>query len=397
MAASGSYSDFSTVGVVGASARAAVHSLARAGLKSWAIDLFADRDLKQLASCGTCPLAHFPDALPSLTAKFPPGPILYTGGLENYPNIISQLATARPLWGNTSDVLTHIRDPHFVYSILKANNSTPNIIPPGKPAPSRGRWLRKPLRSTGGHGISFASSDEPTSPHHYYQEFVHGTPASALFICTGDEATGRTQTQLLGFTEQLIGQSWLHARPFAYCGNIGPIQLPHRLEESIERSACALSRATGLRGLWGLDFILNGEHPFPVEVNPRYTAAIEVLEFGMKLQSMTLHCNSFTDPVSVHRVERPRSFTLRIGKAVYYAPHRITFPRSGPWDDDLGKEFDPWKVPRFADIPEPDVVIEPGFPVLTVFATGSTAGECLNGLQSRAMELDLLFSGKSHQ
>ena len=39
------------VGVVGASARAAVHSLGRAGFATWAVDLFADRDLARVAPC----------------------------------------------------------------------------------------------------------------------------------------------------------------------------------------------------------------------------------------------------------------------------------------------------------------------------------------------------------
>ena len=44
-----------------------------------------------------------------------------------------------------------------------------------------------------------------------------------------------------------------------------------------------------------------------------------------------------------------------------------------------------------ADIPDPGAVIEPGSPVLTFFATGSTPDECRGGLQSTAAELDRLF------
>ena len=42
-----------------------------------------------------------------------------------------------------------------------------------------------------------------------------------------------------------------------------------------------------------------------------------------------------------------------VGKAIYYAPHRIAFPAAGPWDADLASPFDPWRLPGFADIPEP--------------------------------------------
>ncbi|HEV3436689.1 MAG TPA: ATP-grasp domain-containing protein, partial [Gemmata sp.] len=350
-----------------------------------------DRDLKQLAPCITCPIATFPDALPTLIANFPPGPVLYTGGLENHPNIIAQLASKRPLWGNLPVVLDRVRDPHFIQTIRKADESTPKVIPPGVPSPSRGRWLRKPLRSSGGHGIRFAKTNEGASPSHYFQEFIDGPSLSALYVSTGDEADGDNQTQLLGIAEQLIGQPWLHARPFAYCGNIGPITLPRPVEVAIGGSGLALSHATGLRGLWGLDFILNGDAAYPVEVNPRYTAAIEVLELGAKFRSLMLHHDCFTHSRSLLK-KYPRCSTTQVGKAIYYAPHHIVFPISGDWDKDLDVAFDPWRVPNFADIPEPRTVIEIGSPVLTLFAVGSSTAECLKGLQSRAAELDHLFA-----
>ena len=65
---------------------------------------------------------------------------------------------------------------------------------------------------------------------------------------------------------------------------------------------------------------------------------------------------------------------------------------SGKSVSDLAAPFDPWLVPDFADIPEPGEVIEPGWPVLTFFATGSTPDEVRGKLQSTAAELDTLFS-----
>src|ERR1700685_4271324 len=106
-----------TIGVVGASARAAIQSLQRAGYRGWAVDLFADRDLKKLAPCAVCPSETFPEALVTLIDQFPPGPMMYTGGLENYPSIISQLAAKRPLLGNSAIVLERVRDPFFMSSV----------------------------------------------------------------------------------------------------------------------------------------------------------------------------------------------------------------------------------------------------------------------------------------
>jgi len=378
-----------TMGVVGASARAAMHSIARAGYRGWAVDLFADRDLKRLAPCELCPWEKFPAALPALIERFPHGPILYTGGLENHPEIIAQLADKRPLLGNSANVLNHVRNPFFVHSLPTKGMHFPQLIPPGDSAPNAGRWLRKPLRSSSGHGIRLANANEPASRDHYFQEFVEGTSMSALFVSDGREPNS---TVTLGVTEQLIGVEWLHAGGFAYCGNIGPIELPRPVEASLFINGKMIGNATALGGLWGMDFILHENAISPVELNPRYTAAIEVLELGAKFSSLMSHYNCFTSENALAKMKWTRRFTAPIGKAIYYAPHRIVFPSTGPWDGDLAEPFDPWRVPSFADIPEPDAVIESGSPVLTIFARSDTAMDCRKKLQARAAELDRLFA-----
>src|SRR5207249_7150474 len=143
--------------------------------------------------------------------------------------------------------------------------------------------------------------------------------------------------------------------------------------------------------LWGLDFVLRGGVPYPVEVNPRYTAAAEVLELGMQTSVMASHGECFSGGMALSKFKIPRRYDSPVGKAIYYAPHAIHFPQGGPWDADLAGEFDPWRLPGFADIPEPGSVIEAGSPVLTFFATGSTPAEVREQLQSRAAELDALW------
>jgi predicted ATP-grasp superfamily ATP-dependent carboligase len=375
------------VGVVGSSARAAVHSLARAGFSPslaacrgeaplhgrsmWAIDQFCDCDLKRVAACAVCPSDRYPDAIPELAKQFPPGPVLYTGGLENYPHVLRALASQRELWGNPPDVVESVRNPFTLFPSLAACGfRVPQLIPRGEPCPSEGRWLRKPLRSGGGFGIRFAHPGEPASPYHYFQEFIDGVPMSAVYC----------GTTLLGVTEQLIGEPWLHAKGFAYCGNIGPITLNTTALAKFISLGRAFAGELGLREHWGIDFLMSGEVPYPLELNPRYTASLEVIEHGTSR-------SAFQQWVpAAHRVRAGE-----VGKAIYYAPHTIRFPTCGPWDADLAGEFDPWRLPGFADIPQPGRAKEAGSPVFTFFATGSTPAEVRGRLQSRAAELDALF------
>jgi predicted ATP-grasp superfamily ATP-dependent carboligase len=204
------------------------------------------------------------------------------------------------------------------------------------------------------------------------QEFIEGNPFSAQFFCV-DNAP-----ELVGVTEQLIGEPWLHAAPFRYAGNIGPVFFDGPVEQSLEKLAAAVTQAVGLEGPWGFDFILRDGTAYLLEVNPRYTAAMEVIE-------LATHSEFFGVPV-------PSPPSATIGKAIYFAPHRIVFPASGSWDMDLAGEFDPWRIPDFADIPEPGEVIEPGWPVLTFFEQGSSSADVRGQLQSRAAELDRRFA-----
>lgn len=371
------------VGVVGASARAAVQSLARAGYAAWAVDQFGDRDLARVAPCAVCPPGEYPDALPRLAAQFPPGPVLYTGGLENHPHIVAQLAQTRELWGNPPDVLARVRDPHLLAAYGFAS---PRLAPPGDPCPTEGHWLRKPLRSGGGIGIRFAESGEPAAPDHYFQEWIDGVPMSALF------GTRDVGTLLLGTTAQLIGEPWLHAAPFAYCGNISLTEITRNAGHILTALGSALSRAFQLSGVWGVDFLPDGGQPQIIELNPRYTASVEVIEHGLQTSLAAQHIAGYRPD---HRFDRRVPSYRSVGKAVYYAPHAITFPQAGPWDADLAEAFDPWRLPAFADIPHPGSAIQAGWPVLTFFATGSTAVEVRQRLQSRAAELDHLFAEHS--
>ncbi|MBA4188830.1 MAG: hypothetical protein C0467_12600 [Planctomycetaceae bacterium] len=359
------------IGVVGASARAAVHSLLRAGYKAWAVDLFCDRDLAMVAPCAVCPLEDYPDALPELAKQFPPGPVMYTGGLENHPQVVAELAASCELWGNSPAVLERVRDPYRLFPILaEVGFRVPAIVPHELPCPTTGRWLRKPIRSGGGLGIRFATSGEPASPDHIFQEFIEGVPMSAVYV----------GTTLLDVSEQLVGESWLHAPPFLYCGSIGPVEIPPGVLGSQIR-AC---QGIALPGLGNLDFILHNGQAVPVELNPRYSASIEVLEHAIGCSFVTHQL----DPAQ-------RADCCVVGKAIYYAPHDINFPASGPWDADLATPFDPWRLPAFADIPAAGSVISAGQPVITLLVSGSSPTQCQERLQSRAQELDQLLAERT--
>src|SRR5262249_34471912 len=153
---------------------------------------------------------------------------MYTGGLENRPALVEKLCRLRPLWGNGADVLRQVRSPVLVAERLRrAGVACPEVRLNAAEVPKRGRWLVKPREGVGGRGIAFVEDRAGLSRHRhvFFQEYVEGEPCSAVYLGGGQLqfADGTVAgAEFLGATRQLVGEPWLHAARFHYCGSIGP-------------------------------------------------------------------------------------------------------------------------------------------------------------------------------
>lgn len=353
-----------TLLIVGASVRAAAFSARRAGFRPVGLDLFADRDLRRLGDVTRISRSDYPHRLGDFLKRLPEGPWMYTGGLENYPQLIGSWAQHRPLWGCLESCLRRVRSPQRLAQCLRSRDLCyPPIRNTPPPIDDPNRWLMKPLRGAGGTSIiPWSPTETARRKGVYFQRLVEGVPKAAIF-------NGRHgKAELLGVTEQIIGPPWLHARPFAYCGSIGPIELDAGQRGQWERIGQALVEDAGLVGLFGVDAVEHDGQIDVVEVNPRYTASIEVLEYATGLQALRHHAAAFDSNFQIAPGERNRQ--RMIGKAILFAPQGITFPADGPWEDESEVSVD--SCPRFADVPVANSLIERGGPILTVFAEGQS-------------------------
>ena len=96
----------------------------------------------------------------------------------------------------------------------------------------------------------------------------------------------RSAASLIGVTRQLIGAP---GSPFAYRGSIGPYAVSEGLKRRLDSMGWVLASEFALVGLFGVDYILSDGEPWPVEVNPRYTASVEVLELAMRRSLLAEH------------------------------------------------------------------------------------------------------------
>jgi predicted ATP-grasp superfamily ATP-dependent carboligase len=355
--------------IIGVSARAAADSAIRAGFSPLAIDRFQDQDL--LRRCLAKPMPDDPGRLVEVAAAFPECPWIYTGGLENLPDVVDALADQRPLYGNTGATLRQVRDPFLVADALRAAGlAALEVQPCDTPLPA-GKWLCKPLRSGGGLGIQVAGCEPALAPQTAYrQRHVSGLTCSGVYVA----AAGRSVW--LGSTLQMSGTGWTGAGGFQYAGSLGPLALSPRYQALFQRIGECLAARFSLSGLFGVDCVLARGQVWPLEVNPRYIASIEVLERAQQTSLLPHHVRACLRGCLPAQPE-PRS-NRACGKAILYAPEdlRVT--------EDLLDESRQLASGGLADLPGVDTRVEAGHPLFTLLATGQRVGQVCAKLQSRA-------------
>lgn len=279
--------------LTGVAVRPLAQSARRAGVDAASVDLFGDRDHRRalpVLSLGRTGADGYSAAdLVRLCRRVQADEVVYGADLENHPRLVAELSDDRRLLGNPPGVLRRVRDPSRLEASLRDGGlPAPEVRRHDDPLPSGGGeagWLRKPLRGGGGHGVRPWRPGEAVGEAEFLQRRIRGRPVSLAFLSDG--RSGR----LLAATEMLVGWSAVGAEGFTYCGSLlrvggGDPSAPPPPPagevpwETARRAVEHLSAVFGLRGLNGLDAVLDGDTLWPVEVNPRWTASMELLEPG---------------------------------------------------------------------------------------------------------------------
>lgn len=388
--------DSPAVVIVGASARAMARSAAAAGWAVYAADLFADRDLRDVArECVRAAEGHepYPASLATATRRFPHGPWLYTGALENSPDLIDAITAERPLAGNDGGRVALVRDPCRLAAALRAAGlAFPATHSSPEGLPVDGSHLVKPLASAGGRGIArWCGGAADAGPPRVWQQHVTGRGISAAFVCRPAGA------RLLGIVDQEIGLPWCYAAPFAFCAAIrGSARQPldgiasGAVDQATEVGDLLATRC-GLVGLVGVDAVIDSRGKlWVIEVNPRPTASMELHEraTGESIAGSHLTACGWITTARPTPPAPPRDACW--AKAVLHAPHDFaaTDAAVAAWDELAA----PWTAadggwPAIADIPTPTQTIRRGAAWLTVFASASTPLAARSELQRRAAAL----------
>ncbi|MCS5631946.1 MAG: ATP-grasp domain-containing protein [Pirellulaceae bacterium] len=351
--------------IIGASARAAVASARQSSWTIHAMDMFGDIDTRSQSNFHL--LNDYPTDCLSLLSDIRPDAICVTGAMENYPNILQELATRTTLLAPAVDQIARMRDPSNLQSVLTSSNwQYPRTFAANEHLPDdETLWLTKPIASAAGQGIhpfdnTDLSSPEPTK---IIQERISGRNISVSFLMHP------SRTDLLGCTEQLLGHRELQASEFQYCGSIGPLHIPPSIQKKLQELGQFLQHEYSLRGLIGVDLILHDDQLWLIEINPRYTASMELFESQFNRSMIQLHLDSFSKhPATFNRIDHAN---IHYGKAVLFARETTQVPNDfqSIWQAALNCQR-----PTVADLPPIGAIVEAGHPLFTIFAhSGSTA------------------------
>lgn len=275
--------------ILGESTRAAAESARRAGFEPWCVDLRGDRDLREKAAVRTVPREQFPMGMLKLLDEAPPmASVVLTGPLENHVDFVRAVSFQRPLFGSGVDAIAAVREPTMLPSLKPFKGLkfaevrthvglTRRLIRFVLGSWGRTKYLDKPRASFGGAGIRWWEAGGKIAKDRYVQQFIRGEPYTALFHADGWSAT------LLGVVEQIVGDSAFGAPgsgdPFRVCGYIGPAKFTENARAALSHLGVQLTQRFDMRGPFSVDFVMDFKGTlWPVEVNPRYSSAAEVLE-----------------------------------------------------------------------------------------------------------------------
>ena len=299
----------------------------------------------------------------------PPSGVVYGASFENHPALVARLAERHALLGNAPETLRAVRDPARLGAALGDAGlpypRTSFTAPVERPA--AGCASRCAAAAARACASGAAARCRPAT---FVQERIDGRRV------LGGGGRRREDAVVLGLTEQLVGQRAFGVRGYRWCGNLVAAAPAGRRAGGLlgqARAICSrLAGAFALRGLFGVDFIWDGERAWTLEVNPRPTASLEAIEAAYGVDVFDAHLRACAGELPRIEPECRRA----AGKAVLFAT-----------EDVVVGDSERWLERGVRDVPHPGERIAAGHPICTVVATAATPEDALAGLEEQAARL----------
>lgn len=383
---------------VGVSVRALVAALNDSSFRVISVDAFGDQDTRENVE-QTIILPQWGTTMSELSLQTeldsgsltrsddsqakPLCPVFGAGGTENWPELISYL-TGHPKLRSlapSQDQLKLLRSARLWAQAAQQSGigfpqSIDHLGPFGQGANNTlaSRWLLKKLNSGGGSGVSVCelASVCSISPNEYVQQEICGPVMGVNFCVAWNRTLETAKSDLtpnltwMGVVQSWSGEQWPGPTEFAYRGSWGPVAISEPLRARLEYLALLIAKETGITGWLQMDCIESSDGQWwLLEVNPRWTAGMEVLLRSGVTNPAAHHAAAWGYPSLEPQLQVRQPNTL-IGKAIVYAPSELLL------DNNRVDLLHSLPRERFADIPSNQMKgrwLDAGSPVLTVLAS----------------------------
>ena len=215
------------------------------------------------------------------------------------------------------------------------------------------QFILKPLQGSGGYDINLldnACDIELNDGKFIMQEYVTGISLSSSVLATENDAKTITNSRLLTVNDFEKNDS------FIYVGNILPLTNESimcdindvgRINEEMNITSQNLARKFNLVGSNGVDYVLNDEGLYVIEVNPRIQGTFECVEKAFGINMLDTHIRACNGEI------------MDIPDAQYYAYKRIIYSPTR-------MKYEKIDLDNIYDLPHIGSITEKSEPLLTI-------------------------------
>jgi methenyltetrahydromethanopterin cyclohydrolase len=344
--------------IVATSARMLAHTTNQSGYIPVVIDCFTDIDTQSFSleciKVNSLSLKSLTPAILLLQKKYSLTHVVYGSGFEHHLDSLAFLEKHFIVLGNSLSTFSSIQNTRLFFSKLQQLNIPhPDVI--FQPTKPNRNGLIKPIQGEGGLGIKSFIKNTKIPDQYYWQQYITGTPMSALFIANNTEA------KIYGFHKQWLSK--IKDQHFIFSGVMSQPELNPELTKKIHNWINALVNEFSLQGINSLDFILNNQGCYVLEINARPSASMQLYQ-----------TNLFSEQVdsTLKGIIMPREIqTDYHGYKIVYSESKIMVNKHIKWPS--------WIV----DIPTIGSTIHTGMPICSIIARGENETDLLNKIQSK--------------
>ena len=190
------------------------------------------------------------------------------------------------------------------------------------------KFILKPVQGSGGYDINLLNNDSNivfNDKKFMIQEYISGINVSSSLLADGDDAKTIINSRLL--TENDFEKN----NSFIYVGNILPltdesilanIEDIAKINESMNATSENLACKFNLVGSNGVDYILNDDGLYVIEINPRIQGTFECAEKSLGINMIDAHIKACQGEI----IEVPEAKYYSY-KKIIYSPTRMKYEK----------------------------------------------------------------------